>query len=60
MPRVDFGVVFVEMHGLAILIRWRFWWKNQKVYYAKEYLQVLSVAEKGEEKEGDKREESKV
>jgi hypothetical protein len=30
----------------AILAGWRFWWKSQKVHYAKEYPRVLSSAVK--------------
>jgi len=32
----------------AILAGWRFWWKSQKVHYAKEYPKVLSVGVKEE------------
>jgi hypothetical protein len=34
---------------VGILLGWRFWWKKQRVHYAKEYPQVLSLVKKDEE-----------
>ncbi|KAK0622596.1 hypothetical protein B0T14DRAFT_150500 [Immersiella caudata] len=46
---------------VAILVGWRFWWKKQRVHYAKAYPQVLSVGEKEKERgEGEKNEAGQV